>query len=77
MYNNCMNIINRLEGKVVVSVQAMPAEPLYQEDCINAMMKSVVKGGAGALRVAGARDVRNAKSSICRMWSVVFKYRNG
>lgn len=61
MYNNCMNIINRLEGKVVVSVQAMPAEPLYQEDCINAMMKSVVKGGAGALRVAGARDVRNAK----------------
>ena len=46
-----MNIINRLEGKVVVSVQAMPAEPLYQEDCINAMMKSVVKGGAGALRV--------------------------
>ena len=56
-----MNIINRLEGKVVVSVQAMPAEPLYQEDCINALMKSVVKGGAGALRVAGARDVKNAK----------------
>ena len=26
-----------------------------------AMMKSVVKGGAGGLRVAGARDVRNAK----------------
>ena len=61
MYNVSMNIINRLEGKVVVSVQAMPAEPLYQEDCINALMKSVVKGGAGALRVAGARDVKNAK----------------
>ena len=43
MYNNCMNIIDRLKGKVVVSVQAMPSEPLYQEDCINAMMKSVVK----------------------------------
>ena len=26
-----------------------------------AMMKSVVTGGAGALRVAGARDVKNAK----------------
>ena len=56
-----MNIIDRLKGKVVVSVQAMPSEPLYQEDCINAMMKSVVKGGAGALRVAGVRDVKNAK----------------
>lgn len=56
-----MDIINRLKGKVVVSVQAMPSEPLYQESCINAMMKSVVKGGAGGLRVAGARDVKNAK----------------
>ena len=26
-----------------------------------AMMKSVIKGGAGGLRVAGARDVKNAK----------------
>lgn len=56
-----MNIINRLKGKVVVSVQAMPSEPLYLEKCMVAMMKSVIKGGAGALRVAGARDVKNAK----------------
>lgn len=56
-----MNMINRLKGKVVVSVQAMPSEPLYLEKCMVAMMKSVIKGGAGALRVAGSRDVRNAK----------------
>lgn len=56
-----MNIINRLKGKVVVSCQAMPSEPLYLEKCMVAMMKSVIKGGAGALRVAGSRDVRNAK----------------
>lgn len=56
-----MNIINRLKGKVVVSCQAMPSEPLYLEKCMVAMMKSVVKGGAGGLRVAGARDVKNAK----------------
>jgi N-acylglucosamine-6-phosphate 2-epimerase len=55
------NMINRLKGKVVVSVQAMPSEPLYLEKCMVAMMKSVIKGGAGALRVAGARDVSNAK----------------
>ena len=55
------NIINKIKGTVVVSVQAMPSEPLYLEKCMVAMMKSVVTGGAGALRVAGARDVRNAK----------------
>lgn len=54
-------MINRLKGKVVVSCQAMPSEPLYQEQCMIAMMKSVIKGGAGGLRVAGARDVKNAK----------------
>ena len=56
-----MNIINRLKDKVVVSCQAMPSEPLYLEKCMVAMMKSVVKGGAGGLRVAGVRDVKNAK----------------
>lgn len=56
-----MEIIESLKGKVVVSSQAMPDEPLYKEDCMLAMMQSVVNGGAGGLRVAGARDVRNAK----------------
>ena len=56
-----MNIIDKLKNKVVVSVQAMPNEPLYKEECMIAMMQSVLKGGAGGLRVAGARDVKNAK----------------
>lgn len=55
------NIIDKIKGTVIVSVQAMPSEPLYLEKCMVAMMKSVVTGGAGALRVAGARDVKNAK----------------
>lgn len=55
------DILNRIKGTVVVSVQAMPNEPLYLERCMIGMMKSVVNGGAGALRLAGARDVKNAK----------------
>lgn len=55
------NTINRIKGTVIVSVQAMPSEPLYLEKCMAAMMKSVVTGGAGGLRVAGVRDVKNAK----------------
>lgn len=56
-----MEILEYLKGKIVVSSQAMPDEPLYKEDCMFAMMQSVVNGGAGALRVAGARDVKNAR----------------
>ena len=55
------NVVNKIKGTIVVSVQAMPSEPLYLEKCMVAMMKSVVTGGAGALRVAGVRDVKNAK----------------
>ena len=55
------DIINQLKGTVIVSVQAMPSEPLYAENCMTAMMKSVINGGASALRVAGSRDVKNAK----------------
>lgn len=61
LYNQKMGIVDKLKNKVIVSVQAMPDEPLYNEECIIAMMRSVVMGGAGALRVAGARDVKNAK----------------
>ena len=56
-----MDIINFLKGKIIVSSQAMPDEPLYKEECMLAMMASVINGGASALRVAGARDVKNAK----------------
>lgn len=56
-----MDIVSQIRHKVIVSVQAMPSEPLYKEECMAAMMQSVVKGGAAALRVAGVRDVINAK----------------
>lgn len=61
LYNQEMGIVEKLKNKVIVSVQAMPDEPLYKEECIVAMMQSVVNGGALALRVAGTRDVKNAK----------------
>lgn len=54
--------INTIKNHVIVSVQAMPNEPLYKEECMMAMMKSVMNGGAKTLRVAGVRDVKNAKS---------------
>lgn len=55
------NVIEKIKGTVIVSVQAMPSEPLHYEKCMIAMMKSVLNGGAGGLRVAGVRDIINAK----------------
>lgn len=54
-------MLEGLKKKIIVSVQAMPNEPFYDEVCINAMMQDVINGGASALRVAGVRDVKNAK----------------
>lgn len=59
-----MDILKKIKDKLIISVQAMPSEPLYKEECMLAMMQSVVKGGACALRVAGARDVQNAKKNF-------------
>lgn len=56
-----MGILEQLKGSIIVSSQAMPDEPFYDEKCMIAMMQSVINGGADGFRVAGARDVRNAK----------------
>ena len=56
-----MEIIERLKHKLIISVQAAKDEPLYEEAALTAMMKSVINGGAAGLRLAGARDIRNAK----------------
>ena len=53
-------ILDDLKGKIIVSSQAMPNEPFYDEKCMMAMMQSAVNGGAKGLRVAGKRDVINA-----------------
>ena len=55
-------MLDYIKNKVIVSVQAMPDEPLYKEECMKAMMESVINGGASILRVAGSRDVKIAKS---------------
>ena len=57
-----MTSIKNLEKKIIISVQAMPDEPLYKAECMQAMMESVINGGAEVLRVAGVRDVKMAKA---------------
>lgn len=49
LYNNLMNTLEKLKNQVIISVQAMPNEPLYKEECLTAMMQSVVNGGIKSL----------------------------
>jgi len=57
-------ILNKLKNQIIVSVQSSFGEPLYDENVMIAMIKSVMAGGASALRLAGERDIKNARK-IC------------
>lgn len=61
-----MNNIDKLKNAVIISSQAMPSEPFYEEVAMRAMMQAVINGGAQGLRVAGVRDVKMAKS-LCNL----------
>ena len=57
-----MNILNKIKNELIISIQAMPDEPLYDENCIIAMAKSVIElAGIKAVRLAGERDIKNIK----------------
>ena len=58
-----MNILKKLENEIIVSLQAKKDEPLYDENCIISLAKTLVElAGTKALRLAGERDIKNIKS---------------
>jgi len=55
-------MLEKIKNQIIISVQAAYGEPLYEESAMKAMIETVVKlGGAKVLRLAGARDIKNAK----------------
>lgn len=62
-----MLVLEHLKNSVIISVQAQKNEPFCDEAAILAMMKSVVDGGAEGLRLAGVRDVVNARKNFPKM----------
>lgn len=51
-----------LEGKLVVSCQALPDEPLYGSHFMAAMARAAAEGGAGGIRANGPDDIRAIRS---------------
>jgi len=60
------NIIKKLEKKIIISCQASEGEPFHDVNCLMAMVKAVINGGASGLRLAGERDIREAKK-LCEV----------
>jgi len=58
--------VKKLEKKIIISCQASEGEPFHDINCLMAMVKSVLNGGASGLRLAGERDIKEAKK-LCNV----------
>ena len=56
--------IKELKGKLIVSCQAFPGEPLYGSEFMVALAKSAVQGGAGGIRANGPEDIRAIRAAV-------------
>lgn len=54
-------IVKQLKDNIIVSSQAAIDEPFYIIDAMKAMVQSVIIGGAGGLRLAGAYHIKEFK----------------
>ena len=54
-------IIEKISKKIIISCQASSGEPIYEENCLLSIIKSVINGGASGLRLAGVKDIKETK----------------
>lgn len=61
---NIEELLEKLEDAVIVSVQAQDNEPLNSPEHLLAMARSVISGGAGALRLCGINNIKHIKKEV-------------
>ena len=58
-----MNFLSALKGKLIVSCQALPDEPLHSSFIMGRMALAVKEGGACAIRAQSVDDIREIKKT--------------
>jgi len=56
-----MDFLKEIKGKLVVSCQALPEEPLHSAFIMGRMARAAKEGGASAIRAQGAEDIREIR----------------
>ncbi len=59
-----MNLYKAIEGKLIVSCQALPDEPLHGSHIMAQMAVAVTIGGAAAIRANGPDDIRAIRQAV-------------
>ncbi|SCG39508.1 N-acetylmannosamine-6-phosphate 2-epimerase [Micromonospora coxensis] len=59
-----MTVLDDLRGRLVVSCQADPGEPLDDPAHIVALARSALRGGAAGIRAQGLRDLRALRAAL-------------
>ncbi|MCA1188158.1 MULTISPECIES: N-acetylmannosamine-6-phosphate 2-epimerase [unclassified Saccharopolyspora] len=59
-----MNVLERLRGRLIVSCQAYPGEPLRDLDSMRRMALAALHGGAAGIRAQGLDDLRLIRESV-------------
>jgi len=54
-------IIDKIRNKIIISCQASFGEPIYEENCLQSIIKSVINGEASGLRLAGVKDIEETR----------------
>lgn len=58
------SLIKSLKGKLIVSCQAYPGEPMRDSKTMAQIAQAAVEGGAAAIRCQGLRDIELIKKSV-------------
>ena len=57
-------IIENLKGKLIVSCQAYPGEPMRCSETMAQIAEAAVRGGASAIRCQGLNDIELIKKRV-------------